>query len=34
MKDLQFGPDSRILVELNRLEELEKLTLAAWKHSN
>lgn len=34
MKDLQFGPDPRILAEMRRLEELEKATLDAWKHSN
>jgi hypothetical protein len=34
MKDLQFGPDHRILAEMHRLEELQKVTLDAWKHSN
>lgn len=32
MKDLQFGPDPRILAEMRRLEKLEKATLDAWKH--
>lgn len=31
MKDLQFQPDPRLLVENERLLELEKITLRAWK---
>lgn len=31
MKDLRFAPDSRLLDEMHRLQELEKETLAAWK---
>jgi hypothetical protein len=34
MKDLQFGPDPRILAEMHRFKELQKGTLDAWKHSN
>ncbi|KAJ5082332.1 hypothetical protein N7532_011375 [Penicillium argentinense] len=31
MKDLQFGPDPRLLSEIQRLQELEKQTMAAWE---
>jgi hypothetical protein len=31
MKDLQFGPDPRLLIEMQRLQELEKQTMAAWE---
>jgi hypothetical protein len=30
MKDLQFGPDPRLLTEMQRLQELEKQTMTAW----
>jgi hypothetical protein len=30
MSDLQFGPDPRLLTEMQRLQELEKQTMAAW----
>ncbi|KAL6405632.1 hypothetical protein AUP68_10483 [Ilyonectria robusta] len=30
MKDLQFGPDPRLLTEMQRLQELEKETIATW----
>jgi hypothetical protein len=33
MKDLQFEPDPRILAEMQRLQDLEKVTLGVWKHS-
>lgn len=31
MKDLQFGPDPRLLSEIQRLQELDKQTIAAWE---
>ncbi|KAJ5100153.1 hypothetical protein N7532_007154 [Penicillium argentinense] len=31
MKDLQFEPDPRLLSEIQRLQELEKQTMAAWE---
>jgi hypothetical protein len=31
MKDLQFGPDPRLHIEMQRLQELEKQTMAAWE---
>lgn len=34
MKDLQFEPDPRILAEMQRLQDLEKVTLGVWKHSD
>src|SRR5271154_4971566 len=30
MKDLQFGPDHQLLAEMQRLEELQRDTIAAW----
>ncbi|KAH7028450.1 hypothetical protein B0J12DRAFT_584062 [Macrophomina phaseolina] len=30
MTDLRFGPDPRLLTEMQRLQELEKETIAAW----
>jgi hypothetical protein len=34
MRDLKFGPYPRLLAEMERLDELEKETLAAWKRSS
>jgi hypothetical protein len=31
MKDLQFEPDPRILAEMQRLQELQKMTLDEWQ---
>jgi hypothetical protein len=30
MEDLQFRPDDRLLLEMDRLKELERETMAAW----
>jgi hypothetical protein len=31
MEDLRFGPDPRLLTEMQRLQELEKATIATWQ---
>ena len=31
MEDVQFGPDPKLLVEMQRLWDLEKQTLTAWQ---
>ena len=33
MEDLQFRPDERLLVEMERLEGLERETIAAWSRA-
>jgi hypothetical protein len=33
MKDLKFEPDSRILTEMQTLQELQRMTLDEWEHS-
>jgi hypothetical protein len=30
MEDLQFRPDERLLIEMERLKGLERETIAAW----
>jgi hypothetical protein len=30
MEDLQFRPDERLIVEMERLKGLERETIAAW----
>ena len=34
MQDLRFGPDPRLLTEMQRLQDLEKETIAAWRESS
>jgi hypothetical protein len=34
MEDLRFGPDPRLLTEMQRLQELEKATIAAWQEGS
>ncbi|OKO94694.1 ATP-dependent DNA helicase pfh1 [Penicillium subrubescens] len=33
MEDLRFGPDPRLLTEMQRLQALEKTTIAAWQEA-
>lgn len=33
MEDLRFGPDPRLLTEMQRLQELEKTTIATWQEA-
>lgn len=34
MQDLRFGPDPRLLNEMQRLQDLEKETIAAWREAS
>jgi hypothetical protein len=34
MEDLQFHPDERLLVEMERLQGLERETIAAWSRAD
>lgn len=34
MQDLQFRPDPRLLTEMQRLQDLEKETVAAWREAS
>lgn len=34
MHDLQFGPDPRLLIEMERLQEREKETITAWRETS
>jgi hypothetical protein len=34
MKELQFAPDPELLIEMHRLQDLEKETIAAWQEDS
>jgi hypothetical protein len=34
MKELQFAPDPELLIEMHRLHDLEKETIAAWQEDS
>ncbi|KAI3286470.1 hypothetical protein DTO002I6_8141 [Penicillium roqueforti] len=34
MQDLRFGPDPRLVTEMERLQDLEKETVAAWRETS